>query len=123
MCAITLALRFGSSPLLRCGRNQHEPRGRSSFAKRVEKLADGVRPIGVLRSVALVAVTLDYLYPRPVGIKFVCNNAWQAGADSVTHFGPMGDDQHGSIRLNPQKDAGVEGCRIDRRSDGARGHF
>src|SRR5208282_4260021 len=68
------ALRCGNSPLLSRSLNQHESRRCSGLAHRILERPDGVRSIGILVTITLVADGLLDLDALPIRVQFICDN-------------------------------------------------
>ena len=107
------ALRLGNTPLLCGGAHQHQTRGGSGFAQHIEKFADRVRSVGVLRAVFCITVGLQHVHSAPVGVEFVGKNARQAGAHAVSHLRPVGNDVDRSVGVNADENAGMKRGRTD----------
>ncbi len=115
MRRIRHALRLRHSPLRGCRANQHQSRRRSCFPQWIEKFPHRMRSIRVLRSIFLVAISLDHRHPAPVRIQFIRQNARQARAHSIPHLRTVRHDQHRPVALNAHVHARMKRSRVDRR--------
>ena len=109
------ALRFGNAPFLSGGANQHEASSGSGLAERVEKLANRVGAVGILRTVGAIAISLDDSDAGPVGIEFIGEDTRQAGADSVAHLRTVSHDVYRAVAVYADEEAGVECGSANRR--------
>ena len=107
------ALRLRHSPLLRRRAHQHQPRRSSSLPQHIKKLADGVRPVGILRSETGVAIRLNDFHAVPIGVEFVSENPRQTRPHAVPHFRPVRHDVNGSVGMNADEDARMKRSRIN----------
>ena len=82
------------APHMRRRSFEHQPRRGAGHAHRLIELPHAARPIGVLITVFRIALGLNDLDTRPVGLEFVGEHHWQAGANSGAHFRSMGHDRH-----------------------------
>ena len=77
------ALARRNLPVRRGGLDQHQTRRAARLAHHVEKIADGVRAIGILSAVARIANRLLDLHQLPVGVQLVGDYQSQRDADAV----------------------------------------
>ena len=91
----------------------NQPRRRSGLAHNVKELTDGMRAIGILRSVSLVPIALDNLDATPIGVEFVGENPRKAGADAVSHLRTVGHNVDRAVGVDPDEDAGMKRGSVD----------
>src|SRR5207247_9477889 len=95
---------------------EHRARHGPELPHAVVVVTDAARAVGVLIAVLLVADRLFDLDSAPVRLQLVGEDHRNAGAHALAHLRAMGDDGHGTGRID-----GHEEIRVQRGTDGGRG--
>ena len=91
------------------GAFQHEARGSAGVFDGLDKVADGARAVGVLRTVLGVAQRLLHFDALPVGVQFLGQHQRQSGADAGAHLGAVGHNRNEPIGRDADEDVGHPG--------------